>query len=229
MTNEDPLQAPVTGATVQKNPALEELEQLSLLSTESLPFHGIVMGDLASPASLPAQAHFNPEDLEMLLQQHQQLEDMQQHQQLEDMQQHQQLEDMQQHQHQLEDMRQYQQQLEDVQQQQGATPSHYSMDASDMSGDEGGAAFTGKKPASDRRAMHNATERQRREILNVRFHDLSQCIPALVDVKKPSKSQIVTKSLDYVRVCLFIVTNCSYFQWFYAVDFIIQVHASAVA
>ena len=53
-----------------------------------------------------------------------------------------------------------------------------------------------------RRANHNATERQRRETLNVRFQELAQRVPSLKDVRKPSKSQIVTKSLDYVKVAI---------------------------
>ncbi|CDH55891.1 hypothetical protein RO3G_07638 [Lichtheimia corymbifera JMRC:FSU:9682] len=50
----------------------------------------------------------------------------------------------------------------------------------------------------DRRSAHNALERQRREHLNARFQELARTLPSLQSVRRPSKSMIVSKSLDYV-------------------------------
>ncbi|KAJ1569018.1 hypothetical protein HK096_004496 [Nowakowskiella sp. JEL0078] len=54
-------------------------------------------------------------------------------------------------------------------------------------------------PTLEKRATHNATERARREILNVKFQELANSIPALSNVRKPSKSVIVQKSLEHVE------------------------------
>lgn len=49
----------------------------------------------------------------------------------------------------------------------------------------------------DRRSAHNALERQRREILNAKFQELAHALPSLQTVRRPSKTMIVAKSLDY--------------------------------
>ncbi|KAI8926253.1 hypothetical protein BC831DRAFT_238960 [Entophlyctis helioformis] len=50
----------------------------------------------------------------------------------------------------------------------------------------------------EKRASHNAIERARRESLNHRFQDLANTVPSLSSVRKPSKSIIVQRSLEYV-------------------------------
>ncbi|KAJ2691979.1 hypothetical protein H4R19_006244 [Coemansia spiralis] len=52
---------------------------------------------------------------------------------------------------------------------------------------------------AQRRATHNAIERARRESLNGQFQDLASAVPALTQVRRPSKATIVEKSLDYIR------------------------------
>ncbi|KAJ3014654.1 hypothetical protein HKX48_005028 [Thoreauomyces humboldtii] len=52
---------------------------------------------------------------------------------------------------------------------------------------------------AERRAYHNATERARRENLNLRFQDLAQALPSLSTIRKPSKSVIVNHSLQFVQ------------------------------
>ncbi|CAO3684922.1 unnamed protein product [Rhizopus stolonifer] len=54
-----------------------------------------------------------------------------------------------------------------------------------------------------RRADHNATERARRESLNNKFQCLAQALPNLMNYRRPSKSQIVEKALDWVRQSTF--------------------------
>lgn len=58
-----------------------------------------------------------------------------------------------------------------------------------------------RRPPStaERRATHNAVERARRESLNGRFIDLAQALPSMANVKRPSKSIIVNKSLEFVN------------------------------
>ncbi|PWN88241.1 hypothetical protein FA10DRAFT_268446 [Acaromyces ingoldii] len=55
-----------------------------------------------------------------------------------------------------------------------------------------------KGTSAERRATHNAVERARRESLNVRFLELAANLPATSTVRRPSKSLIVNKSLDFV-------------------------------
>ncbi|SNX82316.1 uncharacterized protein MEPE_01022 [Melanopsichium pennsylvanicum] len=55
-----------------------------------------------------------------------------------------------------------------------------------------------KGTSAERRATHNAIERARRESLNGRFLQLAASLPAISDVRRPSKSLIVNKSLDFV-------------------------------
>ncbi|KAI9305489.1 hypothetical protein BJ944DRAFT_287781 [Cunninghamella echinulata] len=52
--------------------------------------------------------------------------------------------------------------------------------------------------AFDKRSAHNALERQRREGLNTKFQQLAHALPELQNVKRPSKSMIVAKSLEFV-------------------------------
>lgn len=58
----------------------------------------------------------------------------------------------------------------------------------------------GRRPPStaERRASHNAVERARRESLNVRFIELANALPSMASVKRPSKSMIVNKSLEFI-------------------------------
>lgn len=51
----------------------------------------------------------------------------------------------------------------------------------------------------ERRAEHNAIERARRENLNHKFQSLAQALPNLSNYRRPSKSQIVEKALDWVK------------------------------
>ncbi|GAA5797654.1 hypothetical protein HPULCUR_003045 [Helicostylum pulchrum] len=55
---------------------------------------------------------------------------------------------------------------------------------------------------NDRRSAHNALERQRREHLNVKFQQLAHALPALTTVRRPSKTMIVAKSLEFVSSSL---------------------------
>jgi hypothetical protein len=52
---------------------------------------------------------------------------------------------------------------------------------------------------AERRASHNAVERQRREALNARFLDLAAVLPNLANVRRPSKSSIVNSSIAHVH------------------------------
>lgn len=49
----------------------------------------------------------------------------------------------------------------------------------------------------EKRSAHNALERQRREGLNSKFQELAHVLPSLQQVKRPSKSMIVAKSLEF--------------------------------
>ncbi|KAI8352841.1 hypothetical protein EDC96DRAFT_517657 [Choanephora cucurbitarum] len=55
---------------------------------------------------------------------------------------------------------------------------------------------------NDRRSAHNALERQRREHLNIKFQQLAHALPALQSVRRPSKTMIVAKSLEFVSASL---------------------------
>ncbi|KAK4515924.1 uncharacterized protein ATC70_010882 [Mucor velutinosus] len=50
----------------------------------------------------------------------------------------------------------------------------------------------------EKRTAHNALERQRREGLNTKFQELAHVLPALQQIRRPSKSMIVAKSLEFV-------------------------------
>lgn len=70
-----------------------------------------------------------------------------------------------------------------------------------------GAASTAqmkRKPSrrantAERRATHNAVERQRRETLNGRFLDLAALLPNLSQIRRPSKSSIVNSSIAHIH------------------------------
>ncbi|KAI8987188.1 hypothetical protein BDB01DRAFT_784950 [Pilobolus umbonatus] len=55
---------------------------------------------------------------------------------------------------------------------------------------------------NDRRSAHNALERQRREHLNIKFQQLAHALPSLQTVRRPSKTMIVSKSLEFVSSSL---------------------------
>jgi len=52
---------------------------------------------------------------------------------------------------------------------------------------------------AERRATHNAVERQRRETLNGRFLDLAAMLPNLSTIRRPSKSAIVNSSIAHIN------------------------------
>ncbi|KAI0074188.1 hypothetical protein K474DRAFT_83533 [Panus rudis PR-1116 ss-1] len=52
---------------------------------------------------------------------------------------------------------------------------------------------------AERRATHNAVERQRRETLNSRFLDLAALLPNLSQIRRPSKSSIVNSSIAHIQ------------------------------
>ncbi|TCD60848.1 hypothetical protein EIP91_009413, partial [Steccherinum ochraceum] len=66
------------------------------------------------------------------------------------------------------------------------------------------AAQAKRKPSrrantAERRATHNAVERQRRETLNGRFLDLAALLPNLSQIRRPSKSSIVNSSIAHIH------------------------------
>ncbi|KDR69238.1 hypothetical protein GALMADRAFT_925642 [Galerina marginata CBS 339.88] len=66
------------------------------------------------------------------------------------------------------------------------------------------AAAMKRKPSrrantAERRATHNAVERQRRETLNGRFLDLAALLPNLSQIRRPSKSSIVNSSIAHIH------------------------------
>jgi hypothetical protein len=66
------------------------------------------------------------------------------------------------------------------------------------------AAAGKRKPSrrantAERRATHNAVERQRRETLNGRFLDLAGLLPNLSQIRRPSKSAIVNSSIAHIH------------------------------
>ncbi|KAI8336030.1 hypothetical protein BD560DRAFT_413930 [Blakeslea trispora] len=52
----------------------------------------------------------------------------------------------------------------------------------------------------EKRTAHNALERQRREGLNSKFQELAHVLPSLQQIRRPSKSMIVAKSLEFVSL-----------------------------
>ena len=64
----------------------------------------------------------------------------------------------------------------------------------------GGKRKTSRRAnTAERRATHNAVERQRRETLNGRFLDLAALLPNLASVRRPSKSAIVNSSIVQIH------------------------------
>ncbi|KAF7341876.1 BHLH domain-containing protein [Mycena sanguinolenta] len=67
----------------------------------------------------------------------------------------------------------------------------------------GGAKRTSKTTrrvnTAERRATHNAVERQRRETLNGRFLDLASMLSNLSQIRRPSKSAIVNSSIAHLN------------------------------
>lgn len=59
----------------------------------------------------------------------------------------------------------------------------------------------------EKRTAHNALERQRREGLNSKFQELAHVLPSLQQVRRPSKSMIVAKSLEFVSNAVERETN----------------------
>ncbi|KAF5357499.1 hypothetical protein D9758_012531 [Tetrapyrgos nigripes] len=58
---------------------------------------------------------------------------------------------------------------------------------------------TRRANTAERRATHNAVERQRRETLNGRFLDLAALLPNLSQIRRPSKSAIVNSSIAHIH------------------------------
>ena len=76
--------------------------------------------------------------------------------------------------------------------------------SSPNAGSNNGAAGVKRKPSrrantAERRATHNAVERQRRETLNGRFLDLAALLPNLSQIRRPSKSAIVNSSIAHIH------------------------------
>ncbi|KAJ7248636.1 hypothetical protein B0H12DRAFT_1186434 [Mycena haematopus] len=75
--------------------------------------------------------------------------------------------------------------------------------ATNNSANAGGVKRTTKPSrranTAERRATHNAVERQRRETLNGRFLDLAALLPNLSQIRRPSKSSIVNSSIAHIN------------------------------
>jgi len=83
-------------------------------------------------------------------------------------------------------------------------PSAVPSSAMTESGTDSAAGPMRRKPSrrantAERRATHNAVERQRRETLNGRFLDLAGMLPNLQSVRRPSKSAIVNSSIALIH------------------------------
>ncbi|CEG63982.1 hypothetical protein RMATCC62417_01033 [Rhizopus microsporus] len=52
---------------------------------------------------------------------------------------------------------------------------------------------------AQKRAEHNAIERQRREVLNTKFQQLALSLPNLQHDRRPSKGTIIERTLEYVK------------------------------
>nr|CAG8478012.1 2346_t:CDS:2 [Entrophospora candida]CAG8528030.1 9032_t:CDS:2 [Entrophospora candida] len=79
-------------------------------------------------------------------------------------------------------------------------PSHHPNGCANITFQIPSIANTVKKNTNtaERRANHNAVERARRECLNTKFQDLARALPSLSQVKRPSKSIIVQRSLEFI-------------------------------
>jgi len=76
--------------------------------------------------------------------------------------------------------------------------------ANNNSNNNGNSNQMKRKPSrrantAERRATHNAVERQRRETLNGRFLDLASLLPNLSQIRRPSKSSIVNSSIAHIH------------------------------
>ncbi|KAJ7507315.1 hypothetical protein B0H11DRAFT_2271798 [Mycena galericulata] len=80
---------------------------------------------------------------------------------------------------------------------------HQSIINTNTSASAGGVKRTTKPNrranTAERRATHNAVERQRRETLNGRFLDLAALLPNLSQIRRPSKSSIVNSSIAHIN------------------------------
>ncbi|KAJ7291095.1 hypothetical protein C8J57DRAFT_1271333 [Mycena rebaudengoi] len=77
-------------------------------------------------------------------------------------------------------------------------------DSTNSTGPSSGGVKRTTKPnrranTAERRATHNAVERQRRETLNSRFLDLAALLPNLSQIRRPSKSSIVNSSIAHIN------------------------------
>lgn len=64
------------------------------------------------------------------------------------------------------------------------------------------SAAANRKANPEKRANHNAIERARRDTLNQRFLVLASKLPSISEVRRPSKSLIVNRSLQFVTESL---------------------------
>lgn len=83
-------------------------------------------------------------------------------------------------------------------------PAEQSSNQSATSSNNASNANSKRKPSrrantAERRATHNAVERQRRETLNSRFLDLAALLPNLSQIRRPSKSAIVNSSIAHIH------------------------------
>ncbi|CAH1263839.1 protein max-like isoform X3 [Branchiostoma lanceolatum] len=68
----------------------------------------------------------------------------------------------------------------------------------DGAGDGAGGERSGMT-AADKRAHHNALERQRRDHIKNSFSSLRDAVPALQGEKQASRAQILNKATDYIQ------------------------------
>ncbi|KAF8634536.1 hypothetical protein AX15_000835 [Amanita polypyramis BW_CC] len=83
-----------------------------------------------------------------------------------------------------------------IQQQQ--SNSNNTNDSANTSGGQAKRKPSRRANTAERRATHNAVERQRRETLNGRFLDLAALLPNLSQIRRPSKSSIVNSSIAHI-------------------------------
>jgi len=78
-------------------------------------------------------------------------------------------------------------------------PSHPHSPSSNPSATQVKRKPSRRANTAERRATHNAVERQRRETLNGRFLDLAALLPNLSQIRRPSKSAIVNSSIAHIH------------------------------
>ncbi|ORE02374.1 hypothetical protein BCV72DRAFT_53509 [Rhizopus microsporus var. microsporus] len=71
---------------------------------------------------------------------------------------------------------------------------------------------------NDRRSAHNALERQRREHLNMKFQQLAHALPSLQSVRRPSKTMIVAKSLEFGKYHLYLASYTCFIDIYLSVS-----------